>query len=134
MFGNFISTPHTAQGSHTDAVLTLAWHEAHRTRLASGSADHTVKLWDITTGVATSTLNHHKDKVQCLDFNGTEPSILLSGSYDRSACVVDLRNPSAGRSVTVDADVESAKWCKLAPFMFLVSTENGNRRTCTIFM
>jgi periodic tryptophan protein 1 len=52
------------EGSHADAVMCMSWHEAHPTRLASGSADMTVKLWDVSTQQCTATFKHHTNKVQ----------------------------------------------------------------------
>jgi len=114
------------ENSHSDAVLSLCWHPAVRNRLCSGSADHSIKIWDINTQQNTQTINLHQDKVQSLDFNGTEPSILLTGGYDRKVGVVDIRAVEAARTVTVDADIECVRWSKLKPFLFLASTESGN--------
>ena len=154
-------------GSHSDAVLCLGWHEAHAERLASGSADDLVKLWDVTTQQCTRTLTHHQPravkspppppppaaksgkkgkkkavaddegwyeeaqeanashKVQSLQWNPTEPSLLLTGSYDRTAQLVDVRAASASSRVhRVDSDVETVRWHPTAP-LFLVATESG---------
>ena len=165
------------EGSHEDAVLCLDWHAAHRERLVSGSADETVKLWDVTTQQCIATLTHHRDsrnsdggkqnkkdkgkkskagkgkskahaaagddndswyeeaqhanlshKVQSLHINPSEPSLLLTGSYDRTVHLVDMRtagtNTAAQRVYRVESDVEMVRWHGRAP-LFLVATESG---------
>eukprot|EP01034_Spumella_vulgaris_P024537 gene24537-30895_t len=37
------------EGSHEAAVMSLSWNTTFRQALASGSADNTVKIWDVTT-------------------------------------------------------------------------------------
>lgn len=53
------------EGSHEGAVLSLHWNAMYRQALASGSADSTVKIWDVTTHKCMATKTHHQDKVQC---------------------------------------------------------------------
>lgn len=50
-------------GSHEAAVMSLSWNSTYRQALASGSADTTVKIWDITTQKCSHTFRHHTDKV-----------------------------------------------------------------------
>ena len=51
-------------GSHSGAVLTLAWNRTYRHLLASGSDDTTVKLWDVTTRSVVHTYTHHSEPVR----------------------------------------------------------------------
>lgn len=117
--------PKLKPNSHSDAVMCLAWHQAIPTRLASGSADTTIKLWDVTTQQCVETLRRHKDKVQSIEWNPTEHFILLSGSYDRTVSVGDVRAPTQGMSFKLSSDVEVVKWDPHHPFLFVTSTENG---------
>jgi WD40 repeat protein len=74
-------------------------------RLASGSADETVKIWDATTGACIQTLEGHNDWVNSVAFSA-DGQWLASGSRDETvtiwdaatgACVQTLR---VGRRIT----------------------------------
>jgi len=106
--------------------MSLAWNEVHRNRLASGSADCTIKLWDVTTEQCKATYDYHSSKVQSLEWNPAEPSILLSGSFDKVVAVTDIRSPKEGKQCMVDADVECCRWNPHNPATFFVSTESGS--------
>lgn len=67
---------------HRNAVWSVAWSPDGRT-LASGSGDHTVKIWDVDSGSDILTLTGHKDVVYsvCWSRNGKR---LASGSWDKT--------------------------------------------------
>ncbi|KAK9237372.1 WD40-repeat-containing domain protein [Lipomyces kononenkoae] len=111
---------------HVDAVLALSSNRLHRNLLASGSADKTVKLWDLSTLKCARSYAFHNDKVCSLEWHHEEGSILLTGSYDRTIVASDMRLPDTqSRRWGVDTDVESAKWDPHDSNYFYVSTEGG---------
>eukprot|EP00112_Aurelia_sp_Birch-Aquarium-sp1_P007920 Seg1865.7 transcript_id=Seg1865.7/GoldUCD/mRNA.D3Y31 product="Periodic tryptophan protein 1-like" protein_id=Seg1865.7/GoldUCD/D3Y31 len=112
---------------HTDAVLGLSWNHNARNVLASGSADHSVILWDMAECKCVHSLKHHKDKVQCLQWHPYEPQSLLTGSFDKTVYALDCRNPeSCSKSWKLDGEIENILWNHLSPYYFLASTDKGN--------
>ena len=63
----------------------------------SGSDDTTVRLWDLSTQECLSTITSHTDYVRSAAFHPTNPSLLLSASYDSTFRIHDVRmDPSGG--------------------------------------
>lgn len=57
-------------------------------RIASGSSDHTVKVWDTATGEQTLTLKGHEGPVHSVAFSPDDTQI-LSGSQDGTVRIWD---------------------------------------------
>ena len=59
------------------------------TKIASGSGDKTVKVWDVTSGDCLQTLEGHASSVDSVSFSpdGTK---VASGSRDRTAKLWDV--------------------------------------------
>lgn len=114
-----------SKSRHVDAVMCLSWNAMHRNILASGSADHTIKLWDIAAEAAVSSIDFHSGKVQAVEWNSFNSSVLLSGSYDRNVCVYDSRTPKDRKIWSMNSDIECAKWNPQYENIFAVSDESG---------
>ena len=111
---------------HVDSVLALAANRHQANLLASGSADKTIKLWDLNTCTAAQSYSYHTDKVCTLAWLPDQTSVLLSGSYDRTIAAADMRAPeSAKLRWGVESDVEQVRWDPHDNHFFYVSTENG---------
>ena len=53
-----------SEQTHTDSVMSLSVNPFQSEYLASGSADHTVRIWDLDEGVCKMTYrDSHSDKV-----------------------------------------------------------------------
>lgn len=61
-------------------------------KLASGSYDTNIKLWDLRTKDNTTTLKGHQKQVTSMDVS-PDSKMLLSGSEDGTAKIWDLRYP-----------------------------------------
>jgi periodic tryptophan protein 1 len=60
----------SGETSHTDAVMSLSLNPFQSEYLASGSADTTVKIWDIDELTCKANItNLHKNKVQLVRWN-----------------------------------------------------------------
>jgi WD40 repeat protein len=67
----------------------------------------------------------HKDKIQSIQWNDKEPTVLLSGSYDRTVRTFDSRAPESCLGAVVGSDFEALRWDPWDPYGFYVSLENG---------
>jgi len=119
-------------GSHSDAVMCLAWNREYRQALASGSADGKVKIWDVTTRTCSHTFSHHTDKVQCVSWHPQEAWMLASGAFDGTITVMDCRTGSIMVTYSAPADVESMQWDPHSKSHLYVSCEDGSVLICDI--
>lgn len=76
------STPLYSFQEHTAAVKALAWCPYTAGVLASGggSADQTIRLWDISKGICSKTINTGS-QVCALEWNRHEPELLSAHGF-----------------------------------------------------
>ncbi|MEG5014507.1 MULTISPECIES: WD40 repeat domain-containing protein [unclassified Microcoleus] len=73
---------------HSNRVVSVSFSRDGKT-LASGSADNTIKLWDVTTGKEIRTLQGHSNSVVSNSFS-PDSKILASGSDDNTIKLWDV--------------------------------------------
>lgn len=66
------------EGSHTDSVLSISLNNSHKNILASGSADNTVKIWDLAQGKNIYTSTHHESRVNKVKWSPVDPSVIFT--------------------------------------------------------
>src|SRR5262245_7430455 len=113
---------------HVDAIMCLSSNSLQRNLLLSGSADTTVKLWDLTNGSAVSCVksySFHNDKVAGVHWHPTESFYALTGSYDKTAIVADIRTADGkGAKWNFATDIEGLRWNPHDTNFFYVHTSH----------
>jgi WD40 repeat protein len=96
-------------GGHAAAVNAVAFSPTNFDYLATGSADHTAKIWQLSRMAPMLTCAGHTDEVTSVAFS-SDGLLLATGSRDRSAALWNVQ-AGAGTPVTtfpgLDAPVTS---------------------------
>ena len=112
--------------------MSLSLNPFQSEYLASGSADCTVKIWDLEELACKGSFdNLHKNKVQLVRWNLHNEQLLLTGGYDRVVNVLDVRERPLGanaikyRLKKEVKDLESGQWHPFMEHNFVITTESG---------
>jgi WD40 repeat protein len=103
-FGNWpaalprLTRPHRVLTGHTGRIGALAVAPDGKT-LASGSADHTVKLWDTASGQLKLTLAGQKDELSTLAFS-PDGHLVAGGAFDAALKIWGVQSGELKRSLT----------------------------------
>jgi WD40 repeat protein len=91
VYGNPVAVenyqPGVSSESHSDAVYALSWSHVGN-KIASGSRDYTIKLWDGKSLELLRTLIGHSSRVQSVSWNH-DGSQIVSGSSDKTIKIWD---------------------------------------------
>ncbi|HZR39186.1 MAG TPA: protein kinase [Ktedonobacteraceae bacterium] len=83
---------------HSDIVTSAAWSPDSK-RIASGSFDKTVQVWNATTGSSPFTYPGHSNTVTCVAWS-PDGKLIASSSFDKTVQVwPPLRSSSEGNSL-----------------------------------
>ena len=116
-------------GSHTDAVMSLSLNPSRNYILASGSADTSVKIWDLNKQNCLYTSNHHEGKVQSVKWHPSEEGIMATASFDNRLCLMDVKENKVKLERDMNSEIEGLTWHPHNQYLLSVAAENGMLET-----
>eukprot|EP00667_Euglena_gracilis_P013277 EG_transcript_13676 len=116
-------------GSHTDSVLFSDWNRLEPSVVATGSADQTIKLWDLNTAACAGTLRVHSSEVLSVRWHPQERSVILSsGLRDHSVVLSHADRQKDSLRWDIGCTAECALWHPHHTQLFVVGTAGGEVR------
>jgi mitogen-activated protein kinase organizer 1 len=101
------------------------------TQIASCGGDKTPYIWNSETGIVIRKFRGHDQRINCLAFN-EECTLLMTGSYDRTTKIWDLRSRSYDPIQTLDDPVDSVESICVSKHEIITGSIDGSVRTYDI--
>lgn len=99
--------------AHGYEVLSIAVSSGNESFVSSGG-DRAAFLWDVSTAVTTrrfgGNIHGHTGQINCVSFAGAGDSLIVSGSFDTTARIWDVRSGSV-KPIQVLDDARDAVTC-----------------------
>lgn len=111
---------------HEDAVNGNGQDAISMFRLASGSEDGKIRIWDLARRKSLTTLDSHVSVVRGLDFSG-ETNTLVSGGRDKTVIVWDASSWKSKVVLPILEGVEAVGYLEEGRFLF-IGGETGRLR------
>ena len=90
---------------HSASVFSVCISK-NGSKIASGSWDKTIKIWDISSGKILKTLEGHSDNIYCVCFSNDGTKI-ASGSSDKTIKILDVSSFTLLKSLEIKFTVYS---------------------------
>jgi len=100
--------------------------------IASCGGDKTPFIWETETGRITRKFRGHEQKINCLAFNNEECTILVTGSYDKSTKIWDLKSRSFDPVQVLDDARDSIESVCISNYEIITGSIDGCVRTYDI--
>ncbi|OIR58310.1 MAG: WD40 repeat-containing protein [Amphiamblys sp. WSBS2006] len=111
---------------HLGPVTALSWCPGSSGRLASGSEDRTVRVWDVSCEKELCVFSGKKRKITAVEWSALDKNTLFCGGKHGEGFLVDARECLAGkRMIKTNAEIEAAKWFPDDEFLVLLGMSDG---------
>lgn len=113
---------------HSDGVLCAAFSpDPKDLMVASGSADDTIRLWDVLEGIEIKRLEGHSDDVLSVAFD-PDGRYLLSASADKTIKLWDVKNAAVLKTYAGHQDIVTAVAFSPDGRLFVSTSTDGTFR------